>query len=347
MRPIVGLTVVGIGDYKMPLAYLCYISSKEVSLQYLEINRLEMKHLVAIVGPTGVGKSHLAIRLAQNFDGEIVSADSRQVYRYMDIGTAKPSLEEISLIPHHLINIVDPDEDFSLAQYQQLAYKAIKDIQQRNKSALLVGGSGQYVWSVLEGWEIPQVAPDVEFRHSLEEKTAKVGKDELYQELVKVAPVVAQRIDRHNVRRVIRALEVYKGTEAPISQVQYKKEPFFSALIIGLTMDRAKLYHRTDLRVDQMMERGLVAEVEKVLDMGYDLSLPAMSSIGYKQIGRFIKGELTLPAAIQQIKVETHRVVRHQYAWFRLNDDRIRWFDMESDNIDKEITTLVARLVIG
>jgi len=131
-----------------------------------------MNRLVAIVGPTGVGKSHLAIWLAQSFDGEIVSADSRQVYRYMDIGTAKPSPEELSLIPHHLINIVDPDDDFGLAQYQQLAYRAIKDIQRHNKSALLVGGSGQYVWSVLESWKIPQVPPDAEFRHSLEEKAA-------------------------------------------------------------------------------------------------------------------------------------------------------------------------------
>ena len=306
-----------------------------------------MNRLVAIVGPTGVGKSHLAIWLAQSFDGEIVSADSRQVYRYMDIGTAKPSPEELSLIPHHLINIVNPDDDFGLAQYQQLAYRAIKDIQRHNKLALLVGGSGQYVWSLLEGWKIPQVPPDVEFRHSLEEKAAEMGTDELYQELVRVDPVVAQRVDRHNVRRIIRALEVHKGTETPLSQLQYKKEPLFHALILGLTMDREKLYYRTDLRVDQMIERGLVAEVEKLLDMGYDLVLPAMSSIGYKQIGMFIKGELTLAAAIEQIKVETHRVVRHQYAWFRLKDNRIKWFDIESDNIDVEITTLVAQFLKG
>ncbi|MEE9520793.1 MAG: tRNA (adenosine(37)-N6)-dimethylallyltransferase MiaA [Dehalococcoidales bacterium] len=306
-----------------------------------------MNRLVAIVGPTGVGKSHLAIRLSQSFDGEIVNADSRQIYRYMDIGTAKPSPEELSLIPHHLINIVDPDCDFSLAQYQQLAYQAIEDIQRRGRLAILAGGSGQYVWSVLEGWKIPRVPPDVEFRRSLEEKAAKAGTNELYQELVRVDPVAAQRIDRHNVRRIIRALEVHKGTEAPFSRLQHKKEPLFDALIVGLTMDRAKLYHRTDSRVDRMIERGLVAEVEKLLDMGYDLDLPAMSSIGYKQIGMFLKGELTLDAAIEQIKVETHRVVRHQYAWFKLKDDRIKWFDIESDNIDKEITTLVAQFLEG
>lgn len=302
-----------------------------------------MNRLVAIIGPTAVGKSQLAARLAQSFDTEIVSADSRQIYRYMDIGTAKPSPEELSLILHHLISIVDPDDEFSLAQYQQLAYEAIKDIQQRNKLALLVGGSGQYVWSVLEGWEIPKVPPDEKFRHSLEERVAKGGKDELYLELVRVDQVSARRIGRHNVRRIIRALEVYNSTGILPSQLQRKREALFETMIIGLTMDRAKLYHRSDSRVDHMIEQGLVDEVRRLLDMGYGPDLPAMSSIGYKQIGMFIKGKLTLAAAIEQIKVETHRVVRHQYAWFGLKDDRIKWFDIESDNMNAEIITLVAQ----
>ncbi len=301
-----------------------------------------MNAVVAIVGPTGVGKSRLAIHLAQTLNGEIVSADSRQVYRYMDIGTAKTSPEELSLIPHHLINIVNPDEDFNLAQYQQLAFRAIKDIQQRNKLALLVGGSGQYVWSVLEGWGIPQVPPNLEFRHSLEEKVAKFGKDKLYQELMKIDPIAAQRIDRRNVRRVIRALEVHRGAKTPLSQLQYKKAPLFNALIIGLTTDRGELYRRIDLRVDEMIRQGLVGEVEKLVNMGYDLNLPAMSGIGYKQIGMFLKGELTLVAAIEQIKFETHRVARHQYTWFQLKDDRIKWFDIQ-DSIGSEITTSLAK----
>jgi len=307
-----------------------------------------MNHLVvvAVVGPTGVGKSRLAIRLAQTLNGEIVSADSRQVYRYMDIGTAKPSPEELSLIPHHLINIVNPDEDFNLAQYQQLAYRAIEDIQQRDKLALLVGGSGQYVWSVLEGWGIPQVPPNLEFRHSLEEKAAKFGKDKLYHELMTVDPIAAQRIDRHNVRRVIRALEVHRGTKTPPSQLQYKKAPPFNTLIIGLTADRGELYRRIDLRVDQMIRQGLVGEVEKLMNMGYGLNLPAMSSIGYKQIGMSLKGELTLAAAIAQIKFETHRVARHQYAWFQLKDDRIKWFDIQSKG-DSQIATSLAKFVRG
>ncbi|MCL0094511.1 tRNA (adenosine(37)-N6)-dimethylallyltransferase MiaA [Dehalococcoidales bacterium] len=301
-----------------------------------------MNHLLAIVGPTAIGKSKLALRLAQEFNGEIVSADSRQVYRHMDIGTAKPSPQELSLVPHHLINIVNPDEDFSLAQYQELAYQAIGNICQRNKLPILVGGSGLYIWSVLEGWGIPKVPPDPEYRHSLEEKAARAGTEELYQELIKVDPVAGQRIDQRNVRRIIRALEVYKGSKIPFSQLQHKQPPPFNTLIIGLTTDREELYRRIDLRVDEMIKQGLVEEVKKLVNMGYELNLPAMSGIGYKQIGMFLSGELTLASAIQQIKFETHRFVRHQYTWFRLKDDRIKWFDIRN-NVAPRIMSLVAR----
>ncbi len=305
-----------------------------------------MNRLVAIVGPTATGKSRLALHLAQTFNGEIVSADSRQVYRYMDIGTAKPSPQELSLVPHHLVNIVNPDEDFSLAQYQQLAYKAIKDIGQRSKLALLVGGTGLYIWAVLEGWGIPQVPPDLEYRHNFEEKAARVGTDELYRELMKVDPVAAMRIDRRNVRRIIRALEVYKSTETPFSQLQHKQAPPFNTLILGLTADRAELYRRIGLRVDRMIEQGLVQEVEKLVNMGYNFNLPAMSGIGYKQIGMFLRSELTLASAIEQIKFETHRFVRHQYSWFHLKDDRIQWFDIVG-KAEPQITTPIAKFIRG
>ena len=305
-----------------------------------------MNRLVAMVGPTGVGKSQLALRLAQAFNGEIVSADSRQVYRHTNISTAKPTLRELSLVPHHLIDIINPNEDFSLAQYQQLAYQAIGDIQRRSKLALLVGGSGLYVWSVVEGWRIPQVPSDPEFRRSLERKAIAVGKDKLYQELTQVDPVAAQRIDPRNVRRIIRALEVYRNTETPFSQLQYKRAPLFGILIIGLTADRAELYRRIDLRVDEMIEQDLVAEVKQLVDMGYNFNLPAMSGIGYRQIGMFLRGELTLAAATQQIKFETHRFVRHQYTWFQLKDDRIHWFDIQR-KVDSEITALVAKFTTG
>ncbi len=303
-----------------------------------------MNSLLAIVGPTGVGKSQLALRLAQTFDGEIVSADSRQVYRYMDIGTAKPTLKERSLVPHHLINIVSPDESFSLAQYQQMAYQAIDDIQQRHKLPLLVGGSGLYIWSVLEGWRIPQVPPDLEFRHRLEERAAEAGTEALYQELVRVAPVAAQGVDRQNLRRIIRALEVRRVIKTPFPQPQNKEAPPFTTLVAGLTADRKELYRRIDLRIDEMIKQGLVEEVKRLASMGCGLNLPAMSGIGYRQIGLYLKGELTLASAIPQIKYETHRFVRHQYNWFRLKDDRIKWFDIQG-NTDSEITELVAKFI--
>lgn len=287
-----------------------------------------MNRLVAIVGPTNVGKSHLALKLAQLFDGEIISADSRQVYRSMDIGTAKPKAEELALVRHHLISIVNPDEAFSLAQYQAVAFQAIENIQQRHKLPLLVGGSGLYVWAVLDNWKIPQVPPNHEFREKLEKIARREGIEQLYRELSRVDPAAAQKIDPRNVRRVIRALEVHKGTNIPFSQLQYTETPPFNAFIIGLTADRAELYRRADRRIEEMISDGLVDEVEKLAKLGYSYDLPAMSSIGYKQIGLYLRGKLALEEAITQMKYETHRFIRHQYAWFRLKDTRIHWFDV-------------------
>jgi len=288
-----------------------------------------MNRLVAIVGPTAVGKSRLAIRLARLFNGEIINADSRQVYRHMDIGTAKPTPEEQAILPHHLISIINPDEAFSLAQYQELAYQAIKEIQRCNKLPILVGGSGLYVWAVVEGWRIPHVPPDAELRRRLEEKAASAGAAELYQQLLKIDPVAARKIDPRNVRRVIRALEVYQQTGTPFSQLQEKQAPPFVTLIIGLTCERTQLYQQIDLRIDRMIEQGLVAEVEKLVQMGYDFTLPAMSGIGYKQVGMYLRGKISLTETVQQMKYETHRFARHQYAWFHLNDNRIKWFNIQ------------------
>ena len=305
-----------------------------------------MKWVIAIVGPTAVGKSELALSLAQTLDGEIVSADSRQVYRYMDIGTAKPSLEERALVPHHLIDIVNPDETFSLALYQPLAHKAIEDILRRDKLPLVVGGSGLYVWSVVEGWHIPQVSPDYNFRRQMEEKAAREGISSLYQQLEEVDPAAAKKIDPRNMRRVIRALEVYEATHTPFSQLQEKKPPPFNTLILGLTTSRDELYRRIDHRVDDMIKQGLVKEVQALTDRCYGFELPAMSGVGYKQIGQFLQGKVDLAAAIQQIKFETHRFARHQYAWFRLNNPRIHWFDIPEQG-ESNILPLVAKEIKG
>jgi tRNA dimethylallyltransferase len=296
--------------------------------------------VIAIVGPTAVGKSELALHLAQYFPVEIISADSRQVYRYMDIGTNKPSPAERESVPHHLIDVVEPDQDFNLAMYHQLAIKALKAIQQKSKLPLLVGGSGLYVWSLVEGWKIPQVPPNQKRRSQLEARAEQEGSRNLYQELQDIDPIATAKINPSNTRRIIRALEIYHATGQRPSQLQRKEAPDFPILLIGLTRERGQLYRRIDWRVDNMIRMGLVKEVENLLEKGYSLSLPSMSGIGYKQICQFLQGEMTLPQAIDKIKYETHRLARHQYAWFRLSDSRIHWFDSSGAEAETNVDTL-------
>ncbi|MFU8796338.1 MAG: tRNA (adenosine(37)-N6)-dimethylallyltransferase MiaA [Dehalococcoidia bacterium] len=285
----------------------------------------DCSRLIAIVGPTAVGKSDLALRLAQLIPAEIISADSRQVYRYMDIGTSKPTIGERKAVPHHILDVVDPDQDFSLAMYHELALTAIPDVWRRGDLPLLVGGSGLYVWSLIEGWQIPQVTPDREQRRTLEARAELEGSHSLYQELQSIDPVAAEKIGPQNARRIIRALEIYRATGQPPSQQRQKRGPGRPTLIIGLTRERQDLYRTIDCRVDRMIAAGLVDEVEDLLNRGYSSSLPSMSGIGYRQIIRFLQGEMTLSEATDKMKVETHRLARRQYAWFRLADERIRW----------------------
>jgi tRNA dimethylallyltransferase len=299
-----------------------------------------MKCLVVIIGPTAVGKSDLALHLAQYFSLEIVSADSRQIYRYMDIGTNKPSLAERAAVLHHVIDVIEPDEDFSLAMYHQLATEALKAIKQKGKLPLLVGGSGLYVWSLVEGWKIPQVRPDQKLRRQLGDRAEQEGSHSIYQELQDIDPVAAAKINPSNIRRIIRALEIYHTTGQPPSQLQRKETPGFPIMVIGLTQKRSELYRKIDWRADKMIQMGLVEEVEQLLKKDYSPALPSMSGIGYKQIGQFLRGEMTLPQAIDKIKYETHRLARHQYAWFRLSDNRIHWFDTSEAEAKASIATL-------
>ena len=298
-----------------------------------------MKKIIAIVGPTGIGKSNMAVRISQKINAEVISADSRQVYRYMDIGTAKTSKEERDSVPHHLIDIIEPDGSYSLAEYQKQCCNAIDDISDRKRIPLLVGGSGQYVWSVVEGWCIPKVIPDIEYRQMLESKVAEIGKEQLYRELLLTDPEAAARIDESNVRRVIRALEIANNAKDN-KRRQRDKKPIYDALIIGLTTSRQELYRRIDKRVDSMIEKGLLDETGWLINNGYDSDLPSMSGIGYKQMVMYIKGELSLDSAIQRIKYETHRYVRSQYNWFKLNDERIKWFDVQND-IESDIINAI------
>ena len=255
--------------------------------------------------------------LGQVFPAEVVSADSRQIYRYMDIGTAKPSVAERAAVPHQLIDIVDPDQPFSLAEYQSRAYAAIADIHTRDKIALLVGGTGQYITAVLEGWQAPEVPPNEALRVELEAYAAEHGAEALFERLRALDPESAARMDPRNVRRTVRALEVCLETGRPFSEQQGKLPPAYEVLEIGLTMEREALYQRLDVRIDKMMAEGLLDEVRALHNRGYDWRLPSMSGLGYAQLGMALRGEVSLDEAVMAIKHDTRTFVRRQYTWFR------------------------------
>ncbi|MCC7353876.1 MAG: tRNA (adenosine(37)-N6)-dimethylallyltransferase MiaA [Anaerolineae bacterium] len=285
--------------------------------------------LVAIVGPTAVGKSAVALHLAGRLQGEIVSADSRQVYRGMDIGTAKPTPAERARVPHHLLDVVNPDQVLTLAEYQALAYAAIADVHRRGRLPLLVGGSGLYVRAVTEGLLIPRVPPNTALRSELEAEAKREGAAALHERLRQLDPVAAARIDARNVRRVIRALEVCLTTGGTASERQVRQPPPYRILKLGLTRPRPILYRRIDRRIDEMLDAGLVAEVRDLMARGYALNLPALTGVGYRQIGEHLLGHCTLNEAVAAIRKATRRFVRQQANWFRREDPGIRWYDME------------------
>ncbi|MBI1879498.1 MAG: tRNA (adenosine(37)-N6)-dimethylallyltransferase MiaA [Chloroflexi bacterium] len=286
------------------------------------------KPLLVVVGPTAVGKTAFSLQFAQDYNGEIISADSRQIYRGLDIGTAKATPEQQALVPHHLLDVVNSAEVLTLAEFQERAYAAIEAIQQRRRLPLLVGGTGQWVQAVVEGWGVPRVPPDPELRMALEAEAQTLGPEAFHARLAAVDPPAAQKLDPRNVRRVIRALEVYHKTGIPISQHQRKTTPPYRIVQIGLTMPRAVLYQRIDRRVEHMLEMGLLEEVKQLVEAGYGWELPAMSGLGYRQMGQYLRGEVSLAEAVALIKKETHRFVRQQYNWFRLDDPRITWFEV-------------------
>ncbi len=281
------------------------------------MNQTTLPPLVTIVGPTAVGKTVLSIELAKLVGGEIVNADSRQIYRWMDIGTAKPTPQEQRAVPHHLIDIVDPDAPFSLAVYAELASSAIRETTAHGQVPLLVGGTGQYVAAVVEGWTIPRVAPSAEIRARLEAEAAAIGIVSLYARLRELDPIAAAKIEPNNTRRIIRALEVYEVTGQPISALQTKQPPPYQVATLWLTSDRSTLYKRIDERVDTMLEAGLLDEVRTLLERGYGWHLPAMSSLGYKEFRPYFEGSATLASCVERLKFNTHAFVRKQDMWFR------------------------------
>lgn len=309
-----------------------------------KVNATIMPHspLLVLVGPTAVGKTALSLQLALQFNGEIVSADSRLFYRGMDIGTAKPSSTERSQVPHHLVDVCMPDQTLTLGEYQDRAYKTINEIQARGKLPILVGGTGQYVQAVVAGWGIPRVAPQPDLRAAL----AALGEAELGRWLQQLDPVAAVQIDLRNVRRVIRALEVTLVSGHPITDLQRKSPPPYRVAVLGLRRERVDLYARIDQRVDLMMATGLLAELERLRMHGYGRSLPSMSGLGYKQLWAYLEGEMSLDEAVTRIKFETHRFARQQNTWFRAEDPTITWFELGSEEFTPAQTeTAVAAFV--
>jgi len=300
------------------------------------------KPVIVLVGPTAVGKTELSLQLAAQLNAEIVSADSRLVYRGMDIGTAKPSIKERTLIPHHIIDIIDPDEPWSLADFQQAAGYAVQEIHQKEKIPLLVGGTGQYIKAILEQWEIPKHPPNPALRNFLSEWSSRVSPQKFHNYLALLDPVAANFIDPTNSRRVIRALEVILQSGRKFSEQRKKGIPPYHFLILGLHRHRLQLYQRIDQRIDKMLENGFIEEVKGLLSQGYSPNLPSMSAIGYQQIISYLQGIITLDEAIQIIRRSTRNFVRRQANWFKFNDPSIHWFSLQ----DQDKTIIIDQILL-
>jgi tRNA dimethylallyltransferase len=311
------------------------------SLSTLKISPIDFPNpLVVIIGPTAVGKTEIALQLAERFDGEIVSADSRLFYRGMNIGTAKPSTEELARVPHHLVDVDDPRDTWSLTIFQRAAVEAIAQIHTRGRLPFLVGGTGQYVRAVTEGWEVPQQAPDTAMREALERWAVRVGGDGLHHRLAVLDPEAARQIDARNVRRTIRAMEVILLSGRRFSEQRIRSASPYTLLMVGLKRPRVELYRRVDARIQAMLEAGLVEEVHSLLRQGIPLNTPTMSAIGYREIALYLRGRLTLQEAVVLIKRLTRRYIRQQGAWFREEDPNIHWFDVGPDTV-RDIEALI------
>ncbi|HPT77927.1 MAG TPA: tRNA (adenosine(37)-N6)-dimethylallyltransferase MiaA [Candidatus Atribacteria bacterium] len=288
--------------------------------------------LVIITGPTAVGKTDLAIRTALELNSEIVSADSMQIYRYMNIGTAKPSLEERQGIAHHMIDIVDPDEEYSVARYQVEARETIEQIYRKGKIPILTGGTGLYINSVIMPMDFTEAAEDPQYREELRLLAAEKGNEYVHQMLVNIDPETAAKLHPNDIRRVIRALEVFYLTGRRMSDYRQdfaNMESQYDIVYLGLNMNRDDLYERINKRVDKMIDSGLLDEVRNLMEMGYTKNLISMQGLGYKEMIRYLEGQCTLDESIEVLKRDTRRYAKRQLTWFR-RDKRIEWLDLDN-----------------
>jgi len=300
--------------------------------------------LIVIVGPTGVGKTEISLDLTTRFGGEIISADSRLFYRGMDIGTAKPTIAEREKVRHHLIDVADPDETWSLALFQRAAREAIESIHQRGNLPFLVGGTGQFIRAVTEEWSIPAQVPDHHIRISLEKWADEIGTEGLHARLATLDPAAASIIDHRNLRRTIRALEVTLMTGVRFSDQRQKLGSPYDLLTLGVMRSRIELYARIDKRIESMISNGLIDEIRSLLAKGLAPDLPAFSAIGYREIIQYLQDEITLDEAIVKIKRGTRQFVRRQANWFKQNDPGIKWFDVNEKTIDQMGQAILDRI---
>lgn len=304
----------------------------------------ETKPLVIFLGPTASGKTDAAIEIAWKINGEIISCDSRLFYRGMDIGTAKPSSIQLSVVPHHLIDISDPDQPISLAEFQEMCNGIIHTLHEKNIIPVLVGGTGQYIRAITESWNIPEQPPDTGLRSVFEKIAANNGIDYLFGYLQVLDPDAAATIDKRNIRRVVRALEVIYLTGKKFSSQKNKGESPYKVIQIGITWSREELYKRIDQRIEDMFKNDFVGEVSDLLRKGYTSNLPGMSAIGYNEVAQYVKGTLTLDEAIMLIKRKTRQFVRRQANWFKPDDPSIHWFRPGDGMLEQMLTLIMEEL---
>jgi len=298
-----------------------------------------MHNVIVIFGLTASGKTRLSIELAKRIGGEIISADSMQIYKFMDIGTAKPTKDEMDGIKHYMIDEVYPDEEFSVAKFKKLALKYIEEIISKGKIPIIVGGTGLYINSLIYNIDFSEVETDWNLRKKLKKEADEKGNAYLHDKLKAIDPEAAEKIHENDVKRIIRAIEVYELTGKTISYLQKisrLKPPEYNYIKFGLIMDRSKLYDRINKRVDIMMENGLVNEVEKLVELGYDKNAIAMQGLGYKEILAYIRGECSMDEAVEILKRETRRYAKRQITWFKRIED-VKWIDMDRFSNDDEI----------
>ena len=286
---------------------------------------------LVILGPTATGKTQLSLKLSQYFDSEIINCDTSIFYKYLSIGTGKPSKKNLKLVKHNLLDFLEPDQDYSLAEFLKDANKIISQIVSDKKVPILVGGSGQYLKALTENWDVSNIKPNLELRKKLEKEINEKGVEHLYEKLKSEFPENAQKVDTKNPRRIIRAFEL--GLEGKTISRKSKKN-FSNFFKIGLTMPRETLYKTIDERIEKMFEDGWVGEVEELIKKGFNKELNSFSSIGYNEIYDYLSNNLDLDEAINLIKKRTRNLVRHQYNWFKLNDPEIKWFDSSKHSIN-------------